>query len=357
VGGLTDVAGLLVGHAADLVGLTGCTAVLCPAGAVGAVEVRGGASGLLGLDLLDPGHIATRVHGVVLAGGSAFGLEACFGVMAHLEARGVGLPTTGGLVPLVLGAILYDLAVGASTARPDRAMGARAAAQASSDPVAEGSVGAGVGASVGKAFGLARAMKGGLGTASRQVGGATVAALVAVNAFGDVRDPVSGALLAGARDAPDGRRLVDTAQHLREGRITPGFRETHTTIGLVATDAALDGAEARRVAALAHLGLAAALSPPHLSVDGDALFCLATGSLARADAPAADALGLAAADSVAEAIVRAIRTATPLGGLSAWRDLFAARAGAPEAPGRRPHDRRPRRDGGAVSREAGGPPP
>jgi L-aminopeptidase/D-esterase-like protein len=326
VSGLTDVAGLLVGHATDLVGLTGCTAVLCPAGAVAAVEVRGGASGLLGLDLLDPGHIATRIHGAVLAGGSAFGLEACFGVMAHLEARGVGLPTTGGLVPLVVGAILYDLAVGASDVRPDRAMGARAATQAANGPVAEGSVGAGAGASVGKAFGLARAMKGGLGTASRHVGAATVAALVAVNAFGDVRDPASGALLAGARDTPAGHRLVDTARQLREGQITPGFRQTHTTIGVVGTNAPLDGAEARRVAALAHLGLAAALSPPHLSVDGDAIFCLATGSLARSDAPSADALGLAAADCVAEAIVRAIRTAISLGALPAWRDLFAASA-------------------------------
>jgi L-aminopeptidase/D-esterase-like protein len=324
VGSLTDVTGLLVGHAADLVGLTGCTAVLCPGGAVAAVEVRGGASGLLGLDLLDPGHIATRVHGAVLAGGSAFGLEACFGVMAHLESRGVGLPTTAGPVPLVVGAILYDLTVGAPEVRPDRAMGERAAAAASSGPVTEGSVGAGAGASIGKAFGLARAMKGGLGTASREVGSATVGAVVAVNAFGDVRDPATGVLLAGARDAPGGHRLVDTAHELREGRITPGFRQTHTTIGVVGTDAPLDGAEARRVAALAHLGLAAALSPPHLSVDGDALFCLATGSLARAESPTADVLGLAAADCVAEAIVRAIRTATALSGLPAWRDLFAA---------------------------------
>ena len=322
MGALTDVAGLLVGHATDLVGLTGCTAVLCPAGAVGAVEVRGGASGLLGLDVLDPAHIAPRIHGAVLAGGSAFGLEACFGVMAHLEARGVGLPTSGGLVPLVVGAILYDLAIGALGIRPDRAMGERAALAATSGPVREGSVGAGTGASVGKVFGLARAMKGGLGTASRRVADATIAAAVAVNAFGDVRDPATGRLVAGARDAPDGRRLVDTAHALREGRITPGFRQTHTTIGIVATDTTLDAVEARRVAALGHLGLAAALSPPHLSVDGDALFCLATGSLGRAETPPVDALGLAAADCVAESIVRAVRTATGLGGLPAWRDLF-----------------------------------
>lgn len=322
MGGLTDVAGLLVGHAEDLVGLTGCTVVVCPAGAVGAVEIRGGATGLLGIDLLEPGHLATRIHGAVLAGGSAFGLEACFGVMAHLEARGVGLPTSGGLVPLVVGAILYDLAIGAPGIRPDRAMGERAALAATSGQVQEGSVGAGTGASVGKVFGLARAMKGGLGTASRRVADATIAAAVAVNAFGDVRDPATGRLVAGARDAPDGRRLVDTAHALREGRITPGFRQTHTTIGIVATDATLDAAEARRVAALGHLGLAAALSPPHLSVDGDALFCLATGSLGRAETPPVDALGLAAADCVAESILRAVRTAAGLGGLPAWRDLF-----------------------------------
>ena len=337
MGGLTDVAGLLVGHAGDLVGLTGCTAVLCPAGAVAAVEIRGGASGVLGLDLLEPGHLVTRIHGAVLAGGSAFGLEACFGVMEHLESRGIGFPTAGAVVPLVVGAILYDLAVGAAGVRPDRAMGARAAAGATSGPIAEGSVGAGAGASVGKAFGLGRAMKGGLGTASRRIAGATVGALVAVNAFGDVRDPATGRLLAGARDAPDGRRLVDTAAVLREGRLVPGTRQTHTTIGIVATDAPLDAAEARRVAALGQLGFAAALSPPHLTVDGDTLFCLATGSLARAESPPVDALGLAAGDCVAEAIVRAIRTATALGGLPAWRDLQSdpdghARAGSDEGP-------------------------
>jgi L-aminopeptidase/D-esterase-like protein len=329
VPGLTEVAGLLVGHAADLVGLTGCTAVLCPGGAVAAVESRGGASGLLGVDLLEPGHLATRIHGAVLAGGSAFGLEACFGVMAHLEARGIGLPTSGGVVPLVVGAILYDLAVGAPGIRPDRAMGERAAAAATTGACPEGSVGAGTGASVGKAFGLARAMKGGLGTASRRVATATVGALVAVNAFGDVRDPTTGRLLAGARDTPDGRRLVDTARALREGQIVPGFRQTHTTIGIVATDAALDAAAARRVAALGQLGLAAALSPPHLTVDGDALFCLATGSLGRAESPPIDALGLAAADCVADAILRAVRTATGLGGLPAWRDLFGEPAPEP----------------------------
>ena len=229
-------------------------------------------------------------------------------------------------MPLVVGAILYDLAVGAPDVRPDRAMGARAAAQAASGPVAEGSVGAGAGASVGKAFGLARAMKGGLGTASRQVGAVTVGALVAVNAFGDVRDPATGALLAGARDTPAGHRLVDTARHLREGRITPGFRQTHTTIGVVATDARArqrrGAPRGRARAPRARRGAVASASErgrrrPLLPRDGRA----------RPDAPSADALGLAAADCVAESIVRAIRAAAPLGGLPAWRDLVTASAG------------------------------
>lgn len=325
-GSLTDVAGLLVGHASDPVGLTGCTAILCPGGAVAGVEIRGWASGVLGLDVLDARHLAREIHGVVLAGGSAFGLEAVFGAMAHLEARGIGFPTPAGVVPLVAGAILYDLGLGDPRARPDRAMGQRAAAAATADPVVEGSVGAGTGASVGKLFGLACAMKGGLGTASRRVGAATVGALVAVNAFGDVRDPRTGALLAGARDAPAGRRLVDTARALRGGAPVPGFRGTHTTIGVLGTDARLTKLEATRLAAIAHLGLAASLSPTHTTVDGDTLFCLATGA---ATPEPLDGLGLAAAECVAEAIARGVQAATALGGLPAWRDISAGQDATP----------------------------
>jgi len=326
MGALTDVAGLLVGHATDPVGLTGVTVVLCPAGAAAGVAIRGPATGVFGQDVLDPLHAAERIHAVVLAGGSAFGLEACFGVMAHLEAQGVGFRTAASLVPIVVGAILYDLGLGDARARPDRAMGARAAVAASAGSVAEGSVGAGTGATVGKTFGLRRAMKGGVGTASRRVLAATVGALVAVNAVGDVRDPETGGLLAGARDAPDGRRLVDAQRAIRAGAVRLGFAPTHTTIGLVATDAALTKAEAARLAALAHAGLARTLSPPHLSVDGDTLFALSTGTVAGPDVPPFDALGLAAADAVAEAIVRGIRAATALGGLPAACDLSAGQA-------------------------------
>jgi L-aminopeptidase/D-esterase-like protein len=318
-GTLTDVPGLRVGHATEPDGPTGCTAILCPTGAVAGVEIRGWASGVLGGDLLDPRHQMERIHGVVLAGGSAFGLEAAFGVMAHLAREGIGLATPGGLVPLVAGAILYDLSLSGGRVRPDRAMGERAAAAATTAPVAEGSVGAGAGATVGKVFGLDRATKGGLGTASRRVGAATVGAVVAVNAVGDVRDPATGRLVAGAREAPGGRRLVDSRAALRAGLTLTGFGSTNTTIGVVATDARLTKPEASRLASLAHLGLAATLSPPHTQLDGDTLFCLSTGAVSAS----LDGLGLAAADCVAEAVVRAVRAATAFGRIPAARDLLA----------------------------------
>lgn len=315
-GSLTDVPGLRVGHATDLERITGCTAILCPGGAVGGVEIRGWASGVAGLDLLDPRHLTERIHGVVLAGGSAFGLEAIAGVMALLEAEGIGFPTGPTVVPLVAGAILFDLALGDPRARPDRAMGERAARAAGAGPVAEGSVGAGTGATVGKLYGMARAMKGGLGSASLEVGEVVVGALVAVNAFGDVRDPESGRLLAGTRTSPDSRDLLDTARALREGAPPPAFRGLHTTIGVVATDARLTKPQAAVLAGLAHLGLARTLSPPHTTVDGDTLFALSTG---EREVPL-DRLGLAAQEAVARAVVRAVTTATSLGGIPACRD-------------------------------------
>ena len=315
-GSLTDVPGLRVGHATDLEKITGCTAILCPGGAVGGVEIRGWASGVAGLDLLDPRHLTERIHGVVLAGGSAFGLEAIAGVMAALEAEGIGFPTGPAVVPLVAGAILFDLALGDPRARPDRAMGERAARAATAGPVAEGSVGAGTGATVGKLYGLARAMKGGIGSASLRADEAVVGALVAVNAFGDVRDPESGRLLAGTRASPGSRDLVDTARALREGAPPPAFRGLHTTIGVVATDARLTKPQAAVLAGLAHLGLARTLSPPHTTVDGDTLFALSTG---EREVPL-DRLGLAAQEAVARAVVRAVTTATSLGGVPACRD-------------------------------------
>jgi L-aminopeptidase/D-esterase-like protein len=311
------IPGLRVGHVTDAVGLTGCTVILSDAPAVGGVEIRGWAAGVHGLDFLDPRHLVPTLDGVVLAGGSAYGLEAIWGVMRYLEERGVGFPTSQTVVPHVAGAILYDLGLGDPTARPDRAMGHRAAAAARPGPVAEGNVGAGTGASVGKLHGIARATKGGLGCAVLERDGVHLGALMAVNAVGDVRDPDTGRLIAGARDAADGRRLIDTGAALAAGARPPAFRPVNTTIGLVATTAALDKVAASRMARLAMDGFTRALSPPHLNTDGDTLFCLSVGT-ARADV---DALGREAADLVAHAIARAVRAATASGGLPAARDL------------------------------------
>jgi L-aminopeptidase/D-esterase-like protein len=311
------IPGLRVGHATDPERLTGCTVALTDAPAVGGVEIRGWAAGVHGLEFLDRRHLVPTIDGVVLAGGSAFGLEAIWGVMQYLEEREVGFRTSQTVVPHVAGAILYDLGVGDHRARPDRAMGYRAAAAARPGPVAEGNVGAGTGATVGKLNGIARATKGGLGCAVMERDGVHVGALMAVNAVGDVRDPETGRLIAGSRDAPDGRRLIDTAAALAAGAPRPVFRPTNTTIGLVATSAALDKAQAARVARLAMDGYRQALSPPHLDTDGDALFCLSVGT-GRADV---EALGRLAAALVARAIVRGVRAATAAAGVPAARDL------------------------------------
>jgi len=307
-----------VGHATDLIGLTGVTAILPDRAAVGGVDVRGRAAGVHGLEFLDARHLVPTVDGVVLAGGSAFGLESIWGVMQWLEEHGVGFRTRQTVVPHVAGAIVYDLGVGDSRARPDRAMGYRAAAAARHDPVAEGSVGAGTGATVGKLYGIGRAMRGGVGFATAEQDGVQIAALVAVNAVGDVRDPITGRLIAGARDAADGRRLIDTAAALAAGVPAPTFQPVNTTIGVLVTSGALSKPEATQLARLAMDGFARALSPPHLDTDGDTLFCLSLGDTRREP----EALADTAIDVVARAIVNAVRAATSLPGLPAARDLL-----------------------------------
>ena len=276
------IPGLRVGHATDPVGLTGVTVLLPDSPAVGGVDIRGWAVGIHGLEFLDPRHLVPTIDGIVLAGGSAFGLEAIWGVMQWLEERGTGFATSQTVIPHVAGAILYDLGVGDHRARPDRAMGHAAAAAARPGPVAEGNVGAGTGATVGKLRGAACAMKGGLGCATAALGDVVVGALVAVNAVGDVRDPETGRLIAGTRNAADGRLLIDTAAALAAGAPAPRFRPVNTTIGVVATTAALGKEEATRLAQLGMDGFARALSPPHLPSDGDALFALSIGDV-RAD--------------------------------------------------------------------------
>ena len=311
-GSLTDVRGLRVGHFTDSRRPTGCTVVLATDGAVAGVDVRGAAPGTRETELLSPLNAVDRVHALLLAGGSAFGLDAAGGVMRWLDERGIGIPVGPARVPIVPAAILFDLWVGDASIRPDAASGYAACDAASAAPVAEGNVGAGAGASVGKLFGIERAMRGGLGSASVTVGGITVAALVAVNAIGDVIDPASGAPIAGARSA-DGLRLQGTMASMLRGELpAPMQPGSATTLGIVATDAVLTKAQAGKVAQMAHDGFARSINPVHTMTDGDTIFALATG--ASGQAANVSLLGALGAEVIATAIVRAVRAATGLAG-------------------------------------------
>lgn len=321
--GLTDIPGIRVGHVSDYEGLTGCTVVLCDGGAAGGVDIRGSATGTEEIDVLNPGHITARLHGVVLGGGSAFGLEAASGVRRFLEKQGVGFPTGAARVPIVPCAILYDLGIGKATARPTREMGEAAAAAASSGPVQEGAVGAGTGATVGKLFGMQQAMKSGIGSASASLGsGVLVAVLVAVNAAGDVRDPTTGKLIAGARRSPQASELADTELQMKHGA-TLGFRFENTTLVVVATNARLSKVGATKLAQMAGLGLARTIYPVNTMSDGDVVFALSRGD---ADADL-NALGVVAAEVVAQAVVRAVRSAPTLGGVPGLAGVSKAKPG------------------------------
>ena len=266
--GLTDIPGIKVGHATDLEGLTGCTVILCEGGAAAGVEIRGYATGTQEIDTLHPMHVTDRIHGLVLSGGSAFGLESASGVRRYLEQKGIGFDMRVARVPIVPAAILFDLGLGKASARPTREMGMTAAAMANEGPVAEGNVGAGTGASVGKIHGMARAMKGGIGTATvaleGKYHGVLVSALAAVNAWGDVRDPATGKILAGARTSASGRDFVDTARELKRGVLAAASAVSNTTLVAVATNASLNKLEATRVAQLAHAGLTRAVWPAQI---------------------------------------------------------------------------------------------
>ena len=311
---LTAVPNLLVGHYTDLVGATGCTVVLTPQGARASADVRGPAPGTRETDLLQPGKLVQEVHAILLSGGSAFGLAAADGVMRWLAERGFGFDTGVAKVPIVPAAILFDLAIGDPEARPGPDAGYAACEAATNEPVAQGNVGAGTGATVGKLLGPRYCMKAGLGSAAVKIGnGVTVAALVAVNALGDVVDPNTGQIIAGTRKPLVGG-FLNTAQAMRGklGQTIFGMM-TNTTLVVVATDAHFDKAQLSMIASMAHNGLARAIRPSHTMVDGDTVFALSTGDR-KADL---SAVGAAAADVVAEAIVRAVRTAKSLHGIPA----------------------------------------
>ena len=317
---ITDVPGFQVGHAQDFKGATGCTVVLCPPNTVGGVDVRGSAAGTRQIDSLQPFHFVDEVHAVLLAGGSAFGLDASGGVMRFLEEKSIGYPTSAGKVPIVPTAILYDLGIGENRIRPNQEMGYQACVNSRPGRVEEGSIGAGTGATVGKLLGIPWATKGGVGTTSIIIpGGVIVAALVVVNAFGDVIDPKEGKIIAGARDPQHPRVFLDSAVRIKESAIPlrpqRGFQ--NTTLGVVATNVELSKRQAIKVAQMAQSGFARTIRPVHSTVDGDLIFALSAGDR-NADV---NAVGLMAEEAVAVAVHRAIQEADGLGYLPAFKDL------------------------------------
>lgn len=315
---ITDVPEVLVGQCQDSEALTGCSVVICPDGATGGVDQRGGAPGTRETDLLRPMHLVQKIHAVLLAGGSAFGLDAAAGVMRYLEEKQIGFNTGVAIVPIVSAAILFDLGLGNPLVRPDATMGYEACLQSCNQPPAQGNVGAGTGATVGKLFGMKNAMKSGIGTASVDVGGGViVGALVAVNAFGDVIDPTQDKIIAGARTPSiplfhqPTSPFADTLKCMKSlpGRTILAFAsKQNTTIGVVATNARLTKEEATKVAQMAQNGLALTLRPAHTMLDGDTIFVLATGKK-RADV---NIVGAFACQAVAHAILNAVMYAESL---------------------------------------------
>ena len=317
---ITDVAGIKVGHFTDSRRPTGCTAILVEDSAVAGVDVRGAAPGTRETDLLDPVNTVQAVHAIVLAGGSAFGLDSATGVVRYLEERGIGYNVGVAKVPIVPAAILFDLGIGDPKIRPDAEAGYKACKAASSNPPAEGNVGAGAGATVGKLFGISRAMKSGIGTSSIKLeSGVIVGAIVAVNAVGDVLDPSTGKPIAGAR-TKDGKSLLNSMAAILKGEpLPPLLAGTSTTIGVVATDAVLTKAQAAKVAQMAHDGLARTINPVHTAADGDTIFALATGKSSKSGN--VSLIGALAAEAMARAIVRAVHAARSIPGLPSASEI------------------------------------
>lgn len=322
---LTDVQGISVGHFTDLDHGTGCTVILCPPeGAVAGVDVRGPAPATRETDLLRPGHLVERVNAILLTGGSAFGLDAAAGVMRYLEERNIGFDTPIAHVPIVPAAAIFDLALGSARVRPNAESAHRACLDAHSGKVEEGNVGAGTGATVGHLLGMELATKGGLGTASLALEGVSVGVLVAVNAFGDVLSPDTGEIVAGTRNLQGGwLNSADAMLGKAEPPVSFGSRQ-NTTLAVVATSAALTKEQVNLVAAMAHDGLARAVSPAHTLYDGDVIFALSTGK----EKGNVSVIGHAAAVLVARAIVKAVKAAQSLHGIPARRDWLARNTSA-----------------------------
>ncbi len=311
------VPGLKIGHYTDIRALTGCTVIIARDGAVGGVDVRGGAPGTRETDLLRPVHLVNKVHAVVLSGGSAFGLSAATGVMKYLEEQDIGFDVEVTRVPIVPSAVLFDLMVGDPNTRPGEEEGYKACEAATSEWPEEGNVGAGTGATVGKGFGMSGVTKSGFGAYKIEIGDLVVAAVVAVNAFGDIIDPHTGEIVAGTRD--DEGRFVNTRNLLKQMG-AKGFSDKdetsamkNTTIGLIATNAILTKNEVNKIAQMGHDGLARTIVPVHTMFDGDTIFALATGKIKTdLDVTTIGALGV---EAMEEAVLRAVKHALSVAGI------------------------------------------
>src|SRR3989304_3744759 len=323
---IKDVPGILVGQVDDPVGLTGCTVIICDDPAVGGVDQRGGAPGTRETDLLNPVNLVNKVNAILLAGGSAFGLDAVTGVMKYFKEKKIGFNAGNVKVPIVPAAILFDLAIGDPNAQPNAEMGYQACLAACDDPPLQGNYGAGCGATVGKLFGSGQAMKSGIGTASIHIGGGIiVGAIVAVNAFGDVIEPATGQILAGTRSTKLGPLqlgsagyFANTLESMRSlvGRTVMGLAgKSNTVIGVVASNAKFDKAQTTKVAQMAQDGLSRCIRPAHTMMDGDTIFALSTG---RKSADVST-VGAWAAEALSQAILNAVKSAESLAGLPGFK--------------------------------------
>ncbi|MGD9503651.1 MAG: P1 family peptidase [Syntrophobacteraceae bacterium] len=329
---ITAIEGLCVGHAALPDAMSGCTVILPECGGTAGVDIRGGAPGTFGTDTLNPLNLVERVDGIFLTGGSAFGLAVADGVREHLHGKNVGFDSGYGVVPIISGAVIFDLGINAGRPRPGAELGRAACEAASREVVAEGCVGAGVGATVGKLYGLARSMKAGLGSACIEApSGIKVGALMVVNAFGDIFDPALGRTIAGCRASEESLDLLNADGALRQFKRLKGFPSScnNTLIGVVATNAKFNKTQLTKVAQMAHDGLARTVYPAHTQYDGDTIFAVSCGNLEDAEVTIVGAL---AAQATAEAILRAVYKADSLGGIPSWKDLAAASASAIQTP-------------------------
>ncbi len=319
MGSITDVPGVRVGHSSDFEAITGCTVILFDKEATGAIDLRGGGTSTRQIDPLLLYHSYGKVHGILLTGGSAYGLDAAGGVMKYLEEQGVGLDVGYGcIVPSVPTAVVFDLGIGNGKVRPNQSMAYSACQNATSSPPQEGSVGAGTGASIGKLLGLKQATKGGIGSTSYNLGnGIVVGALVVVNAFGDIVNPKSGEIIAGVRNSLDGKKLLGSVNLFKRGVTRKSEPFENTTLAVVVTNVKFSKSELVRIARIGQTGITRVVSPAHTTADGDLVFSISCGEL-EADV---NLVGIIASELISEAIIRAVKTATSMGGIPSWKDI------------------------------------